>query len=104
MDFGIQKNLHIAEGKQLELHGDCVQRDEHPKLRKSRLLTDGPRTPNFGADHRVSRSSVAEDPGSRSAGVLAANNKLAGSSTSLDPAFLAMYEQPPFPLTSFHEN
>ncbi len=62
------------------------------------------RTPNFGADHRVSRSSVAEDSASRSAGVLAANNKLAGSSTSLDPAFLAMYEQPPFPLTSFHEN
>ncbi len=35
MDFGIQKNFHIVEGKQLELHGDCVQRDEYPQLRKS---------------------------------------------------------------------
>ena len=32
MDLGLQKNLHIAEGKQLELHGDAFNVTNTPSF------------------------------------------------------------------------
>ena len=46
MDFGVQKNLHISEGKQLELHGDAFNVTNTPSFANPANVDSGPA---FGA-------------------------------------------------------